>query len=103
MLPPIPQGLVPVTSQHDVVKPQPAVAPVVPVQPSPKDSALSLDRDEVAAAQERARQEQRRRQQQQQREAEGKDPNEEPGSTVEPEEGESNELSRKGVWVDISV
>lgn len=101
MLPPIPQGLVPVTSQHDVVKPQPAVAPVVPVQESAKGSALNLDRDEVAAAQEKARQEQRRRQQQ--REAEGKDPNEEPGSTVEPEEGESNELSRKGLWVDISV
>src|SRR5690554_994127 len=99
MLPPIPQGLVPVTSQHDVVKPQPSVAPVVPVQESPKGSALSLDRDEVAAAQEKARQEQRRRQQREAEQAETLEGQE----TSEPlEESASKELSRKGLWVDIS-
>ncbi len=36
MLPPIPQGLHPVTSQHDVEKPKPAIAPVVPVKKMPK-------------------------------------------------------------------
>lgn len=101
MLPPIPQGLVPVTSQHDVVKPQPAVAPVVPVQESAKGSAISLDKDEVAAAQEKARQEQRRRQQQ--REAEQEKPVEGQDSSVQPDEDEGRELSRKGLWVDISV
>lgn len=100
MLPPIPQGLVPVTSQHDVVKPQPSVAPVVPVQESPKGSALSLDRDEVAAAQEKARQEQRWRQQREAEQAETLEGQE----TSEPlEESASKELSRKGLWVDISV
>ncbi len=101
MLPPIPQGLVPVTSQHDVVKPQPSVAPVVPVQESPKGSALSLDRDEVAAAQEKARQEQRRRQQQ--REAEQTEKLEGQETSEPLEESASKELSRKGLWVDISV
>ncbi|QEY58317.1 aspartate-semialdehyde dehydrogenase [Pseudomonas sp. C27(2019)] len=101
MLPPIPQGLVPVTSQHDVAKPQPAVAPVVPVQESAKGSAVSLDRDEVAAAQERARQEQRRRQQQ--REAERDEAGEAQQIPAQLVEDESRELSRKGLWVDISV
>lgn len=102
MLPPIPQGLVPVTSQHDVVKPQPAVAPVVPVQESPKNSAISLDRDEVAAAQEKARQEQRRRQQQRETEEESLQSLEQEPE-IEPKGSESHELSRKGLWVDIKV
>ena len=90
MLPPIPQGLVPVTSQHDVVKPQPPVAPVVPMTESAKDSALSLDRDEVAAAQERAREDQT-----------GElDVEDEQDS---PENLEQTGISRKGLWVDIKV
>ena len=100
MLPPIPQGLVPVTSQHDVVKPQPAIAPVVPVQEGAKGSAISLDKDEVAAAQEKARQEQRRRQQ---REAEQEKPAEGQEPSAQSEETEGGEMSRKGLWVDISV
>ena len=101
MLPPIPQGLVPVTSQHDVVKPQPAIAPVVPVQEGATGSAISLDKDEVAAAQEKARQEQRRRQQQ--REAEQEKPAEGQEPSAQSEETEGGEMSRKGLWVDISV
>lgn len=102
MLPPIPQGLVPVTSQHDVVKPQPPVAPVVPMTESAKDSALSLDRDEVAAAQERAREEQRRRHKRQQDAEQAGEldvDDEQEGS----EDYEKAGLSRKGLLVDIKV
>lgn len=102
MLPPIPQGLVPVTSQHDVLKPQPPVAPVVPMTESAKDSALSLDRDEVAAAQERAREEQRRRQKRQQ-DADQTGELDVEDEQDSPENLEQTGISRKGLWVDIKV
>lgn len=98
MLPPIPQGLVPVTSQQDEVKAKPAIAPVTPVQESAKSSALGVEKDDVSAAQERAREEQRRRQQRQQQA--------EPELDVElpaTEHKDTGELSRKGLWVDLKV
>lgn len=103
MLPPIPQGLVPVTAQQDEPKPKPAIAPVTPAQETAKGSALGLERDDVSAAQDRAREEQRRRHRQQQ-ESQGLEVTEEhdlAGSQAEPQE--AVELSRKGLWVDVKV
>ena len=99
MLPPIPQGLHPITSQHDVEKPKPAIAPVTPVQENAKSAELGLEKDELSAAQERAREEQRRRQQRQQDgevlEADADDATDEYTQT--------GELSRQGLWVDVKV
>lgn len=106
MLPPIPQGLVPVNAQHDPVKPIPAVAPVAPAKENAKGSSLGLEDDEGSTAQERARDEQRR-QHQQQREAQQAETDElSELDTVAPSPDEvaaKKELSRKGVWIDISV
>lgn len=43
MLPPIPQGLVPVTVQQDPVKPRPDIQPVTPVAESEANSGVKLD------------------------------------------------------------
>lgn len=98
MLPPIPQGLVPVTAQQDVPKPKPPIAPVTPAQESNKGSAVNLEQDEVSAAQERAREEQRRRYQREQ--GQSAEDGEEPLAEDDTERGE---LSRKGLWVDVKV
>lgn len=98
MLPPIPQGLVPVTAQQDVPKPKPPVAPVTPAAETAKGSAVSLERDDISAAQQRARDEERRRQQREQAQSEG---DVESASLEDGQEG--RELSRKGLWVDVKV
>ena len=100
MLPPIPQGLHPVTSQHDVEKPKPAVAPITPAQESAKGDELGFQKDDLSAAQERAREEQRKRQQQLARERLEADDNAEESDA---QYVESTELSRQGVWVDVKV
>ncbi len=97
MLPPIPQGLHPVTSQHDVEKPKPAIAPVTPVQENAKSSELGLQKDELSEAQERAREEQRRRHQRQHGDATAE------ADSDDDDAERSVELSRQGVWVDIKV
>src|SRR5690554_5977959 len=99
MLPPIPHGLVPVTSQQDVPKPKPAVAPVTPAQESAKGSAVTLEEDHVSDAQERAREEQRRRYQREQSQAEADDT--ESSATEEQKDQAESELPRKGLWVDL--
>lgn len=43
MLPPIPQGLVPVTVQQDPARPRPDVQPVTPAQESEANSGVKLD------------------------------------------------------------
>ena len=43
MLPPmLPLSAVPITSQHDPVRPRPDIAPVVPMQESASDSTIDL-------------------------------------------------------------
>ena len=100
MLPPIPQGLHPVTSQQDVVKPKPVIAPVVPAQESAKGDALGFEKDDVFAAQERAREEQRRRQRQHSAEQSQDSVQADDADT---EHGETSQLSRQGVWIDVKV
>ncbi|HKM25964.1 MAG TPA: aspartate-semialdehyde dehydrogenase [Thiopseudomonas sp.] len=103
MLPPIPQGLVPVTAQNDPVKPTPVITAVSPTKENTKGGRLGFENDESSTAQERARDEQRR-QHQRQREAlliQG-DAEAEAESATD-EQLEKSELSRKGLWVDIKV
>ena len=68
MLPPmLPLSAVPITSQHDPVRPRPDIAPVVPVQESSTDSTIDLknrDPDESALL---LREQQRRKQEQERR------------------------------------
>ncbi|KAF1068544.1 MAG: hypothetical protein GAK45_01331 [Pseudomonas citronellolis] len=44
MIPPIPHGLVPVTTQHDPPTVRPDIAPVMPVDPSAGNSGPTLER-----------------------------------------------------------
>ncbi|MGC8383596.1 aspartate-semialdehyde dehydrogenase [Pseudomonas aeruginosa] len=50
MLPPIPQGLIPVTVQQDPPKPRPATPPVAPTQAGAGSDGVALrqERDELA-------------------------------------------------------
>ncbi|KFX70038.1 aspartate-semialdehyde dehydrogenase [Pseudomonas taeanensis MS-3] len=98
MLPPIPQSLVPVTAQQDVIKPRPDIPPVTPVQESSKESALSLDKRHPQDAEELLREEQRRRQRR------GYTPEQlAAGEVDEADEAALDELPRQGVWVDVEV
>ncbi|HKM36530.1 MAG TPA: aspartate-semialdehyde dehydrogenase [Thiopseudomonas sp.] len=112
MLPPIPHGLVPVTAQHDPVKPKALIAPITPAKESTKGSTLGLEDDEGSTAQERALEEQRRQHQRQreknqaQAEAEAEAYAEleiSADESEQEEQGEKTGLSRKGVWVNIKV
>ncbi|MDY0206369.1 MAG: aspartate-semialdehyde dehydrogenase [Pseudomonas sp.] len=110
MLPPIPHGLVPVTAQHDPVKPKALIAPITPAKESTKGSTLGLEDDEGSTAQERALEEQRRQHQRQreknQAEAEAEMDTELEVSADESQQDPQSEktgLSRKGVWVNIKV
>lgn len=97
MLPPIPQSLVPVTVQQDLIKPRPDITPVKPMQPSEQESSVNLQYDSNQAAVEAARDEQRKRQKR-------KQPIHEP-EAQESDEAVENELAqtRKGLWVDVQV
>ncbi|MDH4655515.1 aspartate-semialdehyde dehydrogenase [Pseudomonas sp. JS3066] len=98
MLPPIPQGLVPVTAQQDVVKPRPDIAPVTPMQESAQESAVSLDKRHPQEAEELLREEQRRRQRR------GYSPQElAAGEVAEEDQAVLQELPRQGLWVDVEV
>lgn len=98
MLPPIPQSLVPVTAQQDVVKPRPDIPPVTPMQESAQESAVSLDKRHPQEAEELLREEQRRRQRR------GYTPEElAAGEVSEEDQAVLSELPRQGLWVDVEV
>ncbi|WP_044871551.1 hypothetical protein [Pseudomonas sp. LFM046] len=98
MLPPIPQSLVPVTAQQDVVKSRPDVPPVTPMQESAQESAVSLDKRHPQEAEELLREEQRRRQRR------GYTPEElAAGEVAEEDQAVLSELPRQGLWVDVEV
>jgi hypothetical protein len=99
MLPPIPPALAPVTSQQEVPKVRPDIAPVTQVQASAKESAVSLEKRHPQEAEELLRQEQRRRQQRR-----GYSAAQLAEGEVEPEDQALlEELPRQGLWVDIEV
>ncbi|GLZ87195.1 aspartate-semialdehyde dehydrogenase [Pseudomonas sp. BN414] len=98
MLPPIPQGLVPVTAQQDVVKPRPDIPPVTPMQESAQESAVGLEKRHPQEAEELLREEQRRRQRR------GYTPQElAAGEVAEEDQAVLEELPRQGLWVDVEV
>ncbi len=104
MLPPIPHGLVPVTAQHDPVKPKALITPIAPAKESTKGGTLGLEGDEGSTAQERALEEQRRQHQRERSQSETDAELEVPIEENEQgEQSEKGELSRKGVWVNIKV
>ncbi|AOE84275.1 aspartate-semialdehyde dehydrogenase [Pseudomonas sp. TCU-HL1] len=98
MLPPIPQGLVPVTAQQDVVKPRPDIPPVTPMQESAQESSVGLDKRHPQETEELLREEQRRRQRR------GYTPQElAAGDVAEEDQAVLEELPRQGLWVDVEV
>ncbi|MCY1268355.1 hypothetical protein D9M69_420900 [compost metagenome] len=98
MLPPIPQSLVPVSAQQDVVKPRPDIPPVTPMQESAQESAVGLDKRHPQEAEELLREEQRRRQRR------GYTPEElAAGEVAEEDLSALEELPRQGLWVDVEV
>jgi len=114
MIPPlIPINVVPVTTQHDPVKPLPQIAPVTAAQPNSNESTIDLrhrDPEETAL---RLREEQRRQQQEQQQQRREaallpQDHAPLPGDEVNADntvpvapliDGEA----RQGLWVDVQV
>lgn len=90
MLPPIPQGLVPVTVQQDPVKQRPDTPPITPTQESADSSEVKLG-DRESDPQEHAR---KKRQHD-----ENNEEHEDTSDTDARKEG----MSRKGVWVDVKV
>ncbi|MBT8764668.1 aspartate-semialdehyde dehydrogenase [Metapseudomonas boanensis] len=98
MLPPIPQGLVQVTAQQDVVKSRLDIPPVTPVQEGARESEVGLDRRHPQEAEEMLREEQRRRQRR------GYTPQELADLSVnEEDQAELRDLPRQGLWVDVKV
>jgi hypothetical protein len=98
-MPPIPQALVPVTVQQDVVKPRPEIPPVTPSAESAKESGVSLDKRHPQEAEELLREEQRRRQRR------GQTP-EQWAQMSEEELAEATAQDvppRQGLWVDVEV
>ena len=109
MLPPIiPLSAAPVTTQHDPVRQQPSIAPVVPAQPSATDSNIDFKKRDPQESGVLLRDEQRRRQGKRR-----KAPDEElyqalPGDEVNadntvPVAPLMGEQPRQGLLVDIEV
>lgn len=90
MLPPIPQGLVPVTVQQDPVKPRPDVQPVTPANESEANSQIKLD-------------ERQRREDEQRRKNKGEEADGEEEQLEEPVVPGQKPMSRKGVLVNLKV
>ena len=90
MLPPIPQGLVPVTVQQDPVKPRSDLQPVTPVSESEANSQVRLDDKQPDG------QDQYRRKQQE-------DDSEEEEQLEDPVMPGKKPMSRKGLLVNLRV
>ena len=100
MLPPIPQSLVPVVVQQDLIKPRPDIQPVKPMQPSEQESSVNLQYDSNQAAVEAAREEQRRRQK---RNAQQSSADEAEVQEADAQQASEDRQTRKGLWVDVQV
>lgn len=113
MLPPmLPLSAVPITSQHDPVRPRPDIAPVVPMQESSSDSTIDLKNRDPEEAVFRLREEQRRQQEREQRRREAdEDPQVHlavPGDELNadntvPVVPLMENQPRQGMWVDIEI
>lgn len=113
MLPPmLPLSAVPITSQHDPVRPRPDIAPVVPMQESSSDSTIDLKNRDPEEAVFRLREEQRRQQEREQRRREAdEDPQVHlavPGDELNADNTVPvvpliENQPRQGMWVDIEI
>ncbi|MGH8390557.1 MAG: aspartate-semialdehyde dehydrogenase [Pseudomonas sp.] len=113
MLPPmLPLSAVPITSQHDPVRPRPDIAPVVPVQESSTDSTIDLKKRNPEETALLLREEQRRKQEQERRRREAdEDPEAHlavPGDELNadntvPVAPLMDDQPRQGLWVDIQI
>ena len=103
MLPPIPQGLVPVTVQQDVVKQQPNVPTVTPTQDSAQSSDVSLQDKDSEQVRERLRDEQRRQQEKERQRQQAAAGQQEEEHSDKDGEQEKSGMSRRGLWVDVRV
>lgn len=92
MLPPIPQGLVPVTVQQDPVKPRPDIQPVVPAQESEGNSQVRLENKQRQDEQGRRKR----------RQAED-DEDQELELLEDPHQPGKKPMSRKGLLVNLKV
>jgi hypothetical protein len=98
MLPPIPQGLVPVIYQSELVRPPVEVPAVAPISASEQDAAVSLSQRHPEEVAERLREEQRRRRRK------GLSVSVQAGlDSEQADEARDNTLLRRGQWVDIEV
>jgi len=98
MLPVIPSGVIQASTQQDVAKPRPDPAPVAPIEPSPRESQVELDRRHPQESEEMLREEQRRRQRKRYTPQELAE-----GETDAEDQQALSELPRQGVWVDVEV
>ncbi|MFU7554091.1 aspartate-semialdehyde dehydrogenase [Pseudomonas paraeruginosa] len=100
MLPPIPQGLIPVTVQQDPPKPRPATPPVAPTQAGAGSDGVALrqERDEESWLEEEYRRRQRRQGGGAQAGSEGEAPADDAAQTPA-----ADEPPRKGRLIDIEV
>ena len=90
MLPPIPQGLVPVTVQQDPAKPRPDIQPVTPAQESEANSQVRLEH--------------KQRQDEQGRRKRGQSEEDEELELLEdPHQPSKKAMSRKGLLVNLKV
>lgn len=110
MIPPlIPLSVVPVTSQFDPVKQAPAIAPVVPAQPTGSDSSIDLRQRDPEEAALLLREEQQRRQRQRRNGHAAADEhlpvpgNELNADNTVPVAPLIEDEPRQGLWVDIQV
>ncbi|HCS44505.1 MAG TPA: aspartate-semialdehyde dehydrogenase [Pseudomonas sp.] len=113
MLPPmLPLSAVPITSQHDPIRPRPDIAPVVPVQDSSSESTIDLQQRDPQEAAFQLREEQRRKQEREQRRREAdEDPDAHlaiPGTELNADNTVPvvpliEDEPRQGLWVDIKI
>ena len=101
MLPPIPQGLAPVTAQQDTPRPRPDIAPVSPAAPGAGNAGVALERRPGEQALNEEYQRRRKRRQL----ADGTPGGEalEELEAVEELSDEVRDAPRKGLWIDIEV
>lgn len=101
MIPPIPNGALPIVTHPEASKARTEVAPIAPAVDTPNDSGVGLAHRDPAETIERLREEERRR-----RRKKGMSRALNPASsmaTVPVTEEVIEDLPRQGVWIDIEV
>ena len=112
MLPPmLPLSAVPITSQHDPIRPRPDIPPVVPVQESSNESTIDLQKRDPEEAAFTARGTARKQERERRRREADEDPEVHlaiPGTELNadntvPVVPLMEDQPRQGLWVDIEI